>query len=225
MKPSEKLSNAQVRKRILAVLEKTSGKADSGSGKHRCGMVHRNALVLATSYRDQPRATALEFFNEGLTLYILGGPGGKIANIRRNPRVSAFIYEQPMDHRKVQPSLQIFGTAELITVRSNPRVFRAKLRKWNLDTVMRSLLAPVVREQGLKGDAAEEFIRKMIQACSFIKIVPDRIIMKEYFPDFSMKQYEWRAQSASSRNRTEKGESHAATGTHHADAADRRPVS
>lgn len=193
MTTAKKPSKSEVRKKILAVLEKTSGKADPRSGKHRCGMVHRTALVLATSYKDQPRATALEFFNEGLTLYILGGPGGKIANIRRNPRVSAFIYEQPMDHRKVQPSLQIFGTAELITMRNNPRLFRAKLRKWNLDTVMHNLLSPVVKAQRFEGAAAERYIQKMINACSFIKIVPDRIIMKEYYPDFSMKQYQWRA--------------------------------
>ncbi|MCX8044806.1 MAG: pyridoxamine 5'-phosphate oxidase family protein [Desulfobacterota bacterium] len=197
MSMAKKLSKAEIRKKILAVLEKTSGKADMRSGKHRCGMVHRTALVLATSYKDHPRATALEFFNEGLTLYILGGPGGKIANIRRNPLVSAFIYEQPMDHRKVQQSLQIFGTAELIAMRNHPRLFRAKLRKWNLDTVMRNLLSPLVRAQRLDGDAADRYVNKMINACSFIKIVPDRIIMKEYYPDFSMKQYEWRATARS----------------------------
>lgn len=192
MKTTGKLSNAAVRKKILAVLEKTSAKPDPQVGKHRCGMVHRNALVLATSYKDQPRATALEFFAEGLTLYIFGGPGGKIANIRCNPRVSAFIYEQPMNHRKVQPSLQIFGTASLITARDNPRFFQARLRKWNLDTVMRNLLSPPVCQQKLAGDAAEAYFKKMTEACSFIKIVPDKIILKEYYPDFSMKEYVWR---------------------------------
>jgi hypothetical protein len=193
MKKTKQPSQSEIKRKILAVLEKTAGTPDPHQGKYRCGMVHRTALVLATSYKDQPRATALEFFTEGLTLYILGGPGGKIANIRRNPRVSAFIYEQPMDHRKIQPSLQIFGTAELITVRNNPKLFRAKLRTWNLDTVMRNLLSPVVKQHNLTGDAAEAFITKMINACSFIKIVPDKIILKEYYPDFSMQQYIWHA--------------------------------
>ena len=191
MQPAGKATKAFVKKKILAVLAATCGKPDPHRGKHRCGMIHRTALVLATSYKDEPRATALEFFNEGLTLYILGGPGAKIANIKRNPRVSAFIYEQPLDHRKMQPSLQIFGAAELITTRSNPRLFRAKLKKWNLDTVMRNLLTPVVAQQGLQADAAERFIRKNMEACSFIKIVPHGIILKEYYPDFSMKKYEW----------------------------------
>jgi hypothetical protein len=91
----------------------------------------------------------------------------------------------------VQPSLQIFGTARLITVRSNPKLFRAKLRKWNLDTVMRNLLSPLVRQQNLKGKDAETFISKITDSCSFIKITPGKIILKEYYPDFSMKEYTW----------------------------------
>ena len=117
MSMKKNVSKAAVKKKIFDLLNATSGLPDIRSGRHRCGMVHRNALVLATSYKDVPRATALEFFNEGLILYILGGPGGKIANIRRNPRVSAFIYEQPLDHHNVQSSLQIFGRAGLITIR------------------------------------------------------------------------------------------------------------
>jgi hypothetical protein len=191
MQHQKKPAMALVKKKILEVLNATSGRADPKPGTHGCGMLHRTALVLATSYRDMPRATALEFFNEGLTLYILGGPGAKIANIKRNPRVSAFIYEQPLDHSKTQPSLQIFGSAELITVRSNPRLFRAKLKKWNLDTVMRSLLTPMVIEKNLQAEAAEQFVRKNTEACSFIKIIPDKIILKEYLPDFSMRKYEW----------------------------------
>ena len=192
MEKEEKPSRAFVKKKILAVLAATSGRPDPRKGKHRCGMLHRTALVLATSYKGEPRATALEFFNEGLTLYILGGPGAKIANIKRNPRVSACIYEQPLDHGKMQPSLQIFGMAELITVRSNPRLFKSKLKKWNLDTVMRNLLTPMLREQNLQADAAELFIRKNTEACSFIKIAPHEIILKEYYPDFSMQKHIWK---------------------------------
>ncbi len=192
MKTPRQPSKTAMRRKILDVLNATSGLADPKPGKHGCGMIHRAALVLATSYKDMPRATALEFFNEGLNLYILGGPGTKIANIKRNPRVSAFIYEQPLDHSKTQPSLQIFGTAELITMRSNPRLFRAKLKKWNLDTVLRSLLTPMMREQNMQEDEGEAFIRKTIAAHSFIKIIPDSIIMKEYLPDFSMRGFEWK---------------------------------
>ena len=70
MKNNQTLSKAAIKKKILAVLDATSGRPDPKPGKHGCGMLHRTALVLATSYKDQPRATALEFFNEGLNLFI-----------------------------------------------------------------------------------------------------------------------------------------------------------
>ena len=96
MKTAQQPSKTAVKKKILDVLAATSGLPDPHPGKHGCGMIHRNALVLATSYKDMPRATALEFFNEGLTLYILGGPGAKIANIKRNPaRVGLYLRAAP----------------------------------------------------------------------------------------------------------------------------------
>ena len=55
-------------------------------------------------------------------------------------------------------------------------------------------VSPYPLEQNLTADAAEAFIRKTIDAHSFIKIVPDSIIMKEYLPDFSMRSYDWKRQ-------------------------------
>ncbi len=192
MTKKKRLPQPSVRKKIIAFLDKTAAQPDTRTGGYRCGMKHRTGLVLATSYKDAPRATALEFFHEGLTLYVFGVPGGKIANIKRNPRVSAFIYEQPMDHSVVQNSLQIFGSAELITVKSNRRLFREKMRKWNMRMVMEKLLEPMARQKGLAGREARHFMDAFIDACSFIKISPDHIIMKEYRPDFSMQKLEWK---------------------------------
>ena len=100
-------SKAVIKKNIINFLNATSGGVDKKPGTHGCGLLHRNALVLATSCKDTPRATVLEFFNEGLFIYIFGEPGGKIANLKRNPKVSAVVYEQPLDHGKFQRSLQI----------------------------------------------------------------------------------------------------------------------
>ena len=47
-------------------------------------------------------------------------------------------------------------------------------------------------QQNLKGEAAEAFIKKITESCSFIKITPDTITLKEYLPDFSMRSYEWK---------------------------------
>ena len=96
MTAKQNKSKSKIRKDIIAFLGQTCGLKDPKTGKYRCGMIHRNCLVLATSYGDIPRATPLEFFNEGLTLYIFGEGGGKIANIKRNPHVCAAIYQQPL---------------------------------------------------------------------------------------------------------------------------------
>jgi hypothetical protein len=154
--------------------------------------VHKNSLVLATSYKDKPRATPLEFFNEGLTLYIFGEPGGKIANLKRNSKVSAAIYEQPLDHSKVQQSLQLFGKAELITLRNNPRVYKAKAKKWNLYGVAEKLLQPQLKGQNLSKQETTNFIEKLMGSLNLIKITPDHIILREYGTDFSMPKYEWK---------------------------------
>lgn len=200
MKPDTALSQSQIRKKILRFLDRTAATPDTQPGPYRCGMHHRNALVLATASDNQPRATALEFFHEGLSLYILGVPGGKIGNIRRNPSVSAFIYDQPMDHRVLQQSLQLFGTAELITWRDNRRQFQTRMRRYNMRAVMTRLLEPEARSRNLTGSDAQAFIENFIRACSFIRITPTRIILKEYPPDFTIRRYEW--STGGSKNRS-----------------------
>jgi nitroimidazol reductase NimA-like FMN-containing flavoprotein (pyridoxamine 5'-phosphate oxidase superfamily) len=192
MATAKELSKAGIRRKIIAFLDRTSGRVDPRPGKRSCGMIHKNALVLATSAKDTPRATVLEFYNEGLTLYIFGEPGGKIANIKRNPRVSAVIYEQPLDHSKLQTSLQIFGTAALISVRNNPKLFRSKAKKYNIAYVMKKLLSPLTQGQDLTDEALEKFYKKGFESLNIIKITPDHIILKEYCPDFSSKKYDWR---------------------------------
>jgi len=82
MNPPKKKSKATIRKEIINFLNATSAQVNPRPGKHSCGILHRNALVLATYANNKPRATVLEFFNDGMTLYIFGEPGIKIANIR-----------------------------------------------------------------------------------------------------------------------------------------------
>lgn len=192
MPAPQKKTKARIKQDIISFLDKTSGGVDQKPGKHGCGMLHHNALVLATTYNDTPRATVLEFFNEGLTIYIFGEPGGKIANLKRNPKASAVVYEQPLDHGKLQRSLQIFGTTELINVRNNAKLFNAKMKKWNLLSVGKKLLSPFLKEKNLSGKAADETVIKFLTALNIIKFIPQHIILKEYHPDFSMHKYEWK---------------------------------
>ena len=75
--------------------------------------------TLATSQGDTPRATPLECFAEGLTLYIFADPGIKIKNIQANPRVSIAICNQlhpdwSGDNWKTHKAAQITGEATLL---------------------------------------------------------------------------------------------------------------
>ena len=191
MNKIKKKRKTEIKKDIIEFLNRTSGAADKKPGRHSCGMVHRNALVLATSYKDSPRATPLEFFNEGLSIYIFGEPGGKISNVKRNKKVCAAVYEQPLKHSKVQKSVQIFGTVELISVRNNPRLFKSKACKWNLYGVIDSFLKPYFKDNKVSEKEKKMMGVKLLKSINMIKITPDKVVLREYHPDFSMPKYEW----------------------------------
>jgi len=191
MVDEQKKTKAQIKKEIIEFLDNSCGLIDEKKGKYRCGTIHRNSLVLATSYKDVPRATPLEFFNEGLTLYIFGEGGGKIANIKRNAKVSAAIYEQPMKHTTVQKSLQVFGKAEIINMHSNARLYKTKAKKWNMYTVAEKLGSQMLQNKKMSEKDKTMIIEKILSSLNMIKIVPDKIILREYHPDFSMPKYEW----------------------------------
>lgn len=190
MQSLRKLSPAEIKRQIVEFLNATCGLPSNNLHKDPCGTHHRTCLVLATCYKNIPRATPLEFFNEELTLYVFAEPSTKIANIKRNPSVSAAIYQQPLDHSVLQKSLQIFGTAELISMKKNPRLFKAKAKKWNLYVTTERLAK--INRAGLTEQQVKALIEKTMSAFFFIKIVPQRIIVREYHPDFSMPKYEWK---------------------------------
>lgn len=189
----ENKPKSRVKHDILNFLDRTCGQPDKHPGKYGCGMIHRNCLVLATSFKDMPRATPLEFFHEGLTIYIFGEPGGKIANIKRNKQVCAAIYEQPLDHSKYQMSLQLFGTAELINLRNNPRLLKAKAKKWNLYSVLETFIKTQTVENKISPrNNNKTMFDKFLATINLIKITPYHIVVREYHPDIRMPKYEWK---------------------------------
>ena len=76
--------------------------------------------TIATASSDgQPRATPLECFPEGMTLYIFGDPGTKINNIKVNPKVSISMCNQLKpswagDNWKGQKAVVITGVATIL---------------------------------------------------------------------------------------------------------------
>jgi len=94
-----------------------------------------NVCVLCTSKNDVPRATPIEYYSEGTTIYIFPDQGTKIVNIEVNPRVSIGIYNTPYtnwtDWYRVI-GIQITGEANLL-VAENPEYTHAlEVYQWQL---------------------------------------------------------------------------------------------
>ena len=81
-----------------------------------------NVLNLATCRDNEPRCTTLEYFNNGLTVYILSEGGSKILSIHKNPHVSYTIndpYAPEKDYLSAS-GLQVWGTASLFKKHDDP---------------------------------------------------------------------------------------------------------
>ena len=57
-----------------------------------------NMCVMATSKDDVPRATAIEYFPVGTTIYMVGDPGTKIEHMKANPQASISIRRRLLPH-------------------------------------------------------------------------------------------------------------------------------
>jgi len=81
-----------------------------------------NVLNLATCRDNEPRCTTLEYFNHGMTVYVLSEGGSKILSIQKNPLVS-FTINDPYDPEKDYLSasgLQVWGRASVFKKHDDP---------------------------------------------------------------------------------------------------------
>ena len=70
-----------------AFLDDASSKPGA-TDKPGCPLNHGLACVLCTVHDGMPRATPIDFFVDGMTLWLAGEPGLKIRNIRSNAQVA-----------------------------------------------------------------------------------------------------------------------------------------
>jgi general stress protein 26 len=68
--------------------------------------------VLATCSNNVPRASAVEFFPEGTTLYVLTEGGRKVENLEKNPVVSVAIHTRFTGWDSIK-GIQMTGRAEI----------------------------------------------------------------------------------------------------------------
>jgi nitroimidazol reductase NimA-like FMN-containing flavoprotein (pyridoxamine 5'-phosphate oxidase superfamily) len=166
---------------IVAFLDSMSNKPGGKRTKPGCNIVHGKACALGTCIDNQPRVTPIDFFNEGLTVWIAGEPGGKIANIMRNPNVSLGIYE-PVDHSREQKSLQIFGMAGLINIKNDPDEFHKRFRVFGLDEAMEGLFEEYIASGTLPAGSKDLLLEKMPKMFNWIKITPLKMVLLHVMP-------------------------------------------
>jgi len=162
------------------IIEFLSARATLSGGKHTgpgCNLQHGQACVLATCHDNIPRATPVDFFNDGsLDVWICGEPGGKIANIMRNPNVGVGIYE-PADHRVEQKSIQLWGTAELINSTKNPDLFEKKWSEFGLDEATEGILEENMEKGSIPKGPIPQVMTQVRKKINLIKITPSKIIL------------------------------------------------
>ena len=113
--------------------KKLSAKLPEDKLKERIAVLFKEQTMctIATASSDgQPRATPLECFADGMTLYIFADPGRKIENITVNPKVSISVCNQinpswKGDDWKGHKAAQITGVATILQP-DDPESIRAR---------------------------------------------------------------------------------------------------
>jgi len=157
-------SRVEIEKIILSFLD------EHGEDYYSC--------ALSTCWNNEPRNTPINARHNGLNMYSVVDPGGKIENIRKNPKVCLAIF-MPVGKgymRNVR-GLQMWGIASLITRKDDPGEFEKGFATIRLDEIT----------QAVYGKPMPEEVKNRI---TILKIVPDRI---SYFDLTSGKpeKYTW----------------------------------
>jgi nitroimidazol reductase NimA-like FMN-containing flavoprotein (pyridoxamine 5'-phosphate oxidase superfamily) len=115
MNEMEKGYNRQLEKDFIEML-KGKIKKLSKDELRECitNFLRENCIcTLATCSNNIPRSTIVRYRSKDLTIYVLTEGGGKIKNIRENPKVSASICGEYSGFQSVK-GLQVWGKAEII---------------------------------------------------------------------------------------------------------------
>jgi len=183
-------SKQEVEKEILEFLDENSTHAGDGT-QSGCGLRHGIACALGTCKDNIPRVTPIDFFNDGLNLWMMGNVGGKLVNIRSNPNVSVGIYTR-MDHAVENRSIQLWGKASLITLEKEKElVMESVTNKFPmLDAIKQGMRAGMI---DIASEAEfEAQLEKALESLALIKVEPERIALLITRPDGKMEKLFWR---------------------------------
>ena len=193
------MKNTKTKKQLEKEILEFLNEASTGPGKSKkpgWQLKHGLACVLATIKDNAPRATPVDFFNDGLTIWIAGDPGKKIRNIRSNPRVAVGVFH-PMDHSKLNRSLQIHGKAKLISLKDNKKEFVPKIKKFGLSSMIEKLAKERVQGGTLAKADMKQWVEKTFGRFTLIRIDPDEITFLRIDPKKGMERNVWKKRARS----------------------------
>lgn len=176
-----KISIKELEAEIIDFLEKMSNKPGGKRTKPGCNLIHGKACALGTCVDNMPRVTSIDLYNDGLIPWIAGKPGGKIANIMRNPNVSIGVYE-PVDHSKEQKSLQIWGTAELVNMKNDPEEFQKRIAFFGVDEALKGMIEEFTQNGQLPAGQEDASYERLIKLFNLIKVTPEKMILLHMQP-------------------------------------------
>jgi len=92
--------------------------------------------ALATCLDSQPRNTPIDARNDGLNMYFVADPGGKLENIKRNPDVCLAVFiPVGKGYMTNARGLQMWGKAHIITMEEDPAEFEKGFNIIRLDEI------------------------------------------------------------------------------------------
>lgn len=98
-----------------------------------------SSCIIATCSDSMPRASTVEYFPQGLTVYILTEGGRKLENINKNPQVSIAISDSFTDWESLR-GVQITGAAQIGTKGSD--IFNEGLQAYKRRRGLRKASVP-----------------------------------------------------------------------------------
>lgn len=181
-------SREEIEKEIIKFLDENSTHTGDGT-LPGCGLDHGIACSLGTCKNNIPRVTPIDFFNDGLTLWMIGNAGAKLANIRNNPNVSVGIYTR-MDHSKENRSIQLWGKATLVTKRTQNELFYKILTHFDiLDAIKKTMRLGAIDFNHEVDFEAE--LDKALNLITMIKVEPEKIAFLTIKPTMKSEKLIW----------------------------------
>ena len=170
----------EIEKEILEFLNEHSSKKRDLSKPS--GANYGTPCALGTCRDNIPRVTLIDFYNVGLTLWMVGDPGGKIADMRANPDVSIAIYGRVADRTEGHKSLRLLGKATLVTYAEQEQLYMEMITQFGLldsfkKLVQSDLIEKIPFFESVRGEDVETRLNKVLNTETMIKVEPEKIVL------------------------------------------------